>query len=640
MKKTLRWLLLVVVCSWWSVGALTAPVEAPVYQMKSALLLKLFDYFTWPEDEAAPVASLALVGEDPRLFAEIRRAAARFPVRGQPLRIARPAVIGELAGYQLVYVAANSPWPLEAVAAATRKTGTLLVSDGSLAHKDLMLNILTDDNGIRFEVNRINIVFEGLTMDNEIMLLGGTELELAQLFRENEYALQQLKTSLVDKELEVGSLQQELQRQNRHLAQLKAEQTVLNRQLVRDRQQLAEQGLLVDRQQASLTRLQQQLADKQQLLSETETALASRQRDLDGQLALLADNELRIQTLTRDILANNQLFGRQQQALASQAAQLTRQQQQLSTLGTTVTEQRALLAAGAIIGFVVLCLLVVILWINRARRQVNAELAGSLDELHRTQDQLVEARKMAALNLLTSGIAHEVNTPLGICITAVSSQNVELQKIRQRLAAEQMTRADLEQFLDRCEHGNRVTSNSLAKSASLIERFKDMVVDTSVENTSAFAVRDYLTEILAKFQTTLAAAQIAVEIDCPATLQLRCDHQVFEQVFSELVTNSITHGFEGRDGGAISIAVRQQDATAEFDYRDDGKGIGREELAQVFNPFFTSKRGKGHSGLGLSIIYNLVNHALAGTIACEEQPTVGCHFILRLPLDSVGPGPA
>ena len=638
--KRLRWLLLVVVCPWWSVDALTAPVEAPVYQMKSALLLKLYDYFAWPGDKAVPDFSLALVGKDPELFAELRRAATRFPVRGRPLRIARPAVIGELAGYHLVYVAADSPWSLEAVAAATRKTGTLLVSDGSLAHKDIMVNILTDAEGIRFEVNRINIVFDGLVMDSEIMLLGGTELELARLFRENEYALQQLKASLVDKELEVDSLQQERQRQNRHLAQLKTEQAMLNRQLTRDRQRLTEQGLLIDRQRTSLSTLQQQLADKQQHLSETEQQLADRKGKLDGQLALLADNEQRIQALTRDILANNQLFGRQQAALASQAAQLGRQQEQLSTLGTKVTEQRALLAAGTVAGVVVLGLLVVILWSYRARRRANAELAGSLDELHRTQDQLVEARKMAALNLLTSGIAHEVNTPLGICITAVSSQHVELQKIRQRLAAGLMTRADLEQFLERCEHGNQVTSNSLAKSASLIERFKDMVVDTSAENTSAFAVGDHLTEILAKFQSTLAHAQIRVAVDCPASLQLRCDHQVFEQVITELVTNSITHGFEGRADGEINIVVRQCDTELEIDYRDDGQGIGQEELAQIFNPFFTSKRGKGHSGLGLSIIYNLVNHALAGTIACEEHPEVGCHFLLRLPLDSVSSLPA
>lgn len=261
----------------------------------------------------------------------------------------------------------------------------------------------------------------------------------------------------------------------------------------------------------------------------------------------------------------------------------------------------------------------------------NAALEEALHKLQLAQSELVRQEKLASLGGLVAGVAHEINTPLGICVTATSHLVQELKLTREELAAGEMTEDSLNSFLDIVDQSLRIMTTNTQRAASLVRSFKQVAVDQSSDDIRNFNLGAYLNEVLLSLQPKLKGRPVKVNVDCPKDLVLDSFPGAVSQIVTNMVMNSLVHGFERDQAGKIDIRVKEEGGEVVFDYADDGAGMDQEALTKLFDPFFTTKRGSGGSGLGAHILYNLVTGALGGTVRVESEPGKGLRYHLTFP---------
>jgi predicted ATPase/signal transduction histidine kinase/tRNA A-37 threonylcarbamoyl transferase component Bud32 len=263
--------------------------------------------------------------------------------------------------------------------------------------------------------------------------------------------------------------------------------------------------------------------------------------------------------------------------------------------------------------------------------QRTVELSHALDDLKATQKKLVESEKMASLGGLVAGVAHEINTPVGIGITAASLLAEKTTEFFETYKSGQMKRSQLEKFLDTAMQSSSMVLSNLSRAADLISSFKQVAVDQSSEEQRTFNLKQYLSENLIPLRPKLRTTHHQVEIKGNEAIALNTYPGALSQIITNLVMNSLTHAYSPEDAGHLVFDFKQEGEQIILEYSDDGKGIPKENLSKIFDPFFTTKRGQGGSGLGLHIVYNLVTQKLNGTIECESQVGVGTRFIIKLP---------
>jgi len=264
-------------------------------------------------------------------------------------------------------------------------------------------------------------------------------------------------------------------------------------------------------------------------------------------------------------------------------------------------------------------------------RERTQDLTDTLDQLRAAQDELVRREKLASLGGLVAGIAHEINTPLGICVTATSYLQGEL---RQWHALRDEGRLDAErvgEMLESLDGSVRLLESNTRRGAELIRSFKQVAVDQSSGQRREFDLRAYLEEIVLSLKPRLARAPVAVELDCPAGSAMTSYPGALSQVVTNLILNALMHAFEGRDKGTIRIEGRGEGAFVTLVVRDNGIGMAEADLKRYFDPFFTTKRGSGGTGLGAHIVFNQVTNVLGGTIKVASRPDSGTEIRMRLP---------
>ncbi|TWA76379.1 PAS domain S-box-containing protein [Azospirillum brasilense] len=275
-------------------------------------------------------------------------------------------------------------------------------------------------------------------------------------------------------------------------------------------------------------------------------------------------------------------------------------------------------------------------------REVEAEAAlrrsrdaaeQALRELKETQASLIQAEKMASLGQLVAGVAHEVNTPIGITITGASQLALQFEELARQLAAGAIKKSEFQRFLaDGGEMARLILSNSM-RAADLVQSFKMVAVDQSSDERRRFELRTYIGELLRSLRPVYKdVAGLDIAVDSPDELELDGYPGALSQILTNLVLNALTHAFTPHHPGRLTIAARllPQDQV-ELTVTDDGLGIPSDILPKIFDPFFTTRRGSGGSGLGLHIVYNLVTGTLRGTITVQSIPGEGTRFTLRFP---------
>ncbi|MFT5676607.1 MAG: signal transduction histidine kinase [Paraglaciecola sp.] len=267
-------------------------------------------------------------------------------------------------------------------------------------------------------------------------------------------------------------------------------------------------------------------------------------------------------------------------------------------------------------------------------RKRNSELASSMETIQLAKDQLVESERMASLGGLVAGIAHDVNTPLGVSVTATSFLQERVKKLNSAYEDKKLTASTMASFLSEAQQTLVLLTNNLNRASDLISSFKQVAVDQTSEAEREINVREYLNEIIQSLAPNLKKTQHTIDIHCPENLIIQCAPGVLAQIITNMVMNSLIHGFEDMQKGTISIAISRQDGKLLMDYKDNGKGLPEGTLEKHFDAFFTTRRGRGGSGLGTHIMYNLVTQTLHGEIEAFSQPNKGLRYKIFIPVDT------
>jgi signal transduction histidine kinase len=268
-----------------------------------------------------------------------------------------------------------------------------------------------------------------------------------------------------------------------------------------------------------------------------------------------------------------------------------------------------------------------------ALKESNQELLSTLEKLHQFQGQLVETEKMASLGEMVAGIAHEVNTPIGLGVTASSLLADKLGELKTSFDNQTLKSSHLKKFLTDGDESVSIILRNLERAANLISSFKKVAVDQSSEESRTFNVNGLIDEVLLTLKTKIVSAKVTLIVNCPDDLSITSKPGPINQIIINLILNSIYHAFEGVDNAEITITITYLSEQLHVNYSDNGVGIDETMKVKIFDPFTTSKRGSGGSGLGMHLVYNLVTQALDGHIILESEPTCGVSFDITFPVE-------
>lgn len=269
------------------------------------------------------------------------------------------------------------------------------------------------------------------------------------------------------------------------------------------------------------------------------------------------------------------------------------------------------------------------------------ELCAKIGELEATRSELVQSEKMASLGRMVAGFAHEINTPVGVAVGAVSQHDDILRRIDRMLEQEDVSEEALRNELESLRSGSNLALANLRRTAGLVQSFKRTSIDQTSDQLRDFQMNEVIHDVLFVLNNQLKRLPLQVHVQCPDDLKLHGAPGLIEQLLTNLIMNAIQHGFAaGKDTGNIQIGATMERGQIHLHFSDDGLGMAPEQLARVFEPFYTTRRKEGGSGLGLYICYNIVTSKLAGTIQCQSAPQAGCRFDIRFPavINQVPPG--
>lgn len=270
---------------------------------------------------------------------------------------------------------------------------------------------------------------------------------------------------------------------------------------------------------------------------------------------------------------------------------------------------------------------------TKALRESNQELLTTLEQLHRYQGQLVESEKMASLGDMVAGIAHEVNTPIGLSVTASTLLQDKLAVMQDKFANKRISTSEFERFLDDCNENLAIIYRNVNRAADLITSFKQVAVDQSSEIDRQINIHRFMRDVLTSVKPRrLNEDKFPIHIHAADDLNVITKPGPLNQVLINLIINSMVHGFDGKDSGHIDISFELNGGDLELTYRDDGNGVPYDIRKKIFDPFVTTKRGAGGSGLGLHLAYNLVTQVLGGNIHFYSEEQHGVEFIVRFPV--------
>ncbi len=261
----------------------------------------------------------------------------------------------------------------------------------------------------------------------------------------------------------------------------------------------------------------------------------------------------------------------------------------------------------------------------------NKELKVSLETLERARDQLVQSEKMAALGELVAGVAHEINTPVGVGVTAASFLDAKTGEFKKIYSEGELKRSELENYLQTVEEVSNSILINMERAAELISSFKQVAVDQSSENRRQFNLDEYINEILLSLRPRYKKTGHTIEVNCDENIELHSFPGAFSQIINNMIMNSLVHGFQDIENGKICIDVSKAGSNIVFVYQDNGTGMTQEQKEKAFDPFYTTMRGKGGTGLGMSIVFNLVTQTLKGRIDVETAPGKGVCFTMTFP---------
>lgn len=273
--------------------------------------------------------------------------------------------------------------------------------------------------------------------------------------------------------------------------------------------------------------------------------------------------------------------------------------------------------------------------INRFRED-HSELSQTIkvknDELEKQYHHIYQTEKAAVLGQIVAGVAHEINTPLGVSITLASHVEELYGQSLKKLEAGTMTRDDLKRYFNQMNETIPLLNHNLNRAATLVKSFKQISVDQFTEAHQNFFLKDVIDNVITSLKSEHKRKKITFHIECDPKLSIYGEPGVYAQLVTNFVMNAIQHGFKEKTSGTIQVVCTKLKNELVMRFIDDGSGIKAEDQERIFEPFFTTNRESGNSGLGMNIVYNLVTQKLGGVVDLKSQVGEFTEFVLSIPL--------
>lgn len=264
--------------------------------------------------------------------------------------------------------------------------------------------------------------------------------------------------------------------------------------------------------------------------------------------------------------------------------------------------------------------------------QRTEELAAEREKLHQSQEQLASSEAKATLSTLVAGVSHELGTPIGNSVMSASFMADRSKEMKKGIEAGQIKRADLTQFISEIMEGTTLLERNLDRAKELIKNFNQVAADQASEQRRRFDLAKAVTEILATLAPTIRKKPHRIVVEIPSGINMDSLPGPIGQVVINLVNNAYLHAFEGRNDGVFTITGTVEGEKVHLLFVDNGLGISAENLERLCQPFFSTKIGRGGTGLGMSIVSNLVKKTLGGSMSIRSTVGVGTTFDISLPL--------
>lgn len=257
--------------------------------------------------------------------------------------------------------------------------------------------------------------------------------------------------------------------------------------------------------------------------------------------------------------------------------------------------------------------------------------------LRQAQSDLIQAEKMASLGQLVAGVAHEINTPVGVALTAATHLEEQTQSIGKLFESGQIKKSDFAGYLEQAREASLLMHSNIDRASNLIQSFKQVAVDQTSDDRRRFDLKTTINEVVSALRPQLKKTSHKVVVQCPDDIHLDSYPGALGQVLTNFIMNSMVHGYEPGQGGTFRIEADDPVyGQVSIRYIDDGRGIPDDHINKIFDPFFTTKRNAGGTGLGLNIVYNLITRKLGGQVEVLSPPGHGAQFFLKIPLDAPG----
>lgn len=265
-------------------------------------------------------------------------------------------------------------------------------------------------------------------------------------------------------------------------------------------------------------------------------------------------------------------------------------------------------------------------------RKAKDAAEAALRNLRETQNSLIEAEKLAALGRLVAGVAHEVNNPVGISLTVASSLERKTALFASEVARGNLKRSSLNDFLEASRDASSQLVANLNRAAELIQSFKQVAADRNYSDQRAFDLADLTEQVVLSLRPGLRKHNLTLNVDCQPDLTMNSYPGPYGQVLTNLFLNSVAHAFPNGRPGTVDIKVRECGKdNVEILFSDNGIGMSLDVRRRAFDPFFTTRRDQGGTGLGLHIVYSIVTNRLGGRLDLDSQPGGGTQIQIILP---------
>ena len=266
-------------------------------------------------------------------------------------------------------------------------------------------------------------------------------------------------------------------------------------------------------------------------------------------------------------------------------------------------------------------------------KKANGDLAAAMEKLQLAQDELIRSEKLKALGNIVAVVAHELNTPIGNSLTVATTLREKTKQVNQLFSEGSLRKSSLSHYLSEADEGTGILIRALHRSSDLVNNFKHVAVDQVTDQRRSFDLHDIIIDVAAVLSPMLRKTPYRFTFDVPDGILLDSYPGPLEQIVTNLITNSVAHAFEGKLQGEMHLTAHAlDDDTVQIIFTDDGVGIETDHLSRIFDPFYTTKLGRGGTGLGLNIVHNIATKTLGGNLNVESIYGKGTIFTLNIPL--------